>query len=249
MLRAGFLAIALSCVGSVTAQAETWWCAPSHAFFPSATTCPAPWHLVQPPLLAPFLGPPERQVFRLPDGSYGLATSSELESVEAEGRAMQAEQTKKAQAEQAAQQRANADAEKQRQVRIAGALKAEKDRGYRRITFEDFQLDGKALAASQDKISISGVYVKQGEMERVFPSAQSVFIAQSTYKFDVAIPVLTEDASRTIRKYFLDCRNGYPGSVQGCPIVALGRATICVVTNIVGSRNVPCLAVEDGWWQ
>ncbi len=134
------------------------------------------------------------------------------------------------------------------QQATAQHLKMEEERGYKRTTFDDFKLDGKQLAATQSKIAITGLYLKLGEAEYLFPSVLAVAGMRETLNADVGIGLLTDDAQRNTRKYFLDCQNNPAAAQIGCRINVLGHATMCSRTSLLlGTTELPCLAVEDGW--
>jgi len=142
---------------------------------------------------------------------------------------------------------ARAEAERKYQVAVSEQERIARERGYRPLTFEDFVLDGTELATSDAKVSIKGVYVKQGEIEMLFPSTLAVLMAQQTLKTDTGIGLLTGDAARSIRKHFLDCRNNFVAAGGGCQVTVLGHATMCERTMLLSSTSVPCLVVDDGW--
>jgi hypothetical protein len=115
---------------------------------------------------------------------------------------------------------------------------------YRTITFQDFKLDGKDLAAHHSKIRLQGFYKKFGNLDTLQPSALAVAAARE-YGSENGVPLLTDDATRTIRKVFLECGDN-PMRPLGCPVVLSGHADVCTVGNLLTSKSVPCLVVEDG---
>jgi hypothetical protein len=118
-------------------------------------------------------------------------------------------------------------------------------RGYRTISFQDFELDGKRMANDQQKILIHGFYTKMSELELLFPDQAARIMASINYSTDGTIGLLTEDASRNLRRYLLQCRNHQvPG--MSCSVTLLGRVSICTRSSLAGSVNRPCLIVEDG---
>lgn len=134
------------------------------------------------------------------------------------------------------------------QAEAAAKFSNAQQRGYQPITFDDFKLDGKELAANNTKLIMHGFYLKLGESEYLFPSILAVASIRETLNTDVGIGLLTDDAQRDIRKYFLDCQNNLVRAQIGCPINVLGHATMCTRTSLLsGSTDLPCLAVEDGW--
>jgi hypothetical protein len=128
----------------------------------------------------------------------------------------------------------------------AQQVRTAQERGYKRTTFDDFTLDGRELAANSAKVSIQGVYVKRGEVEMLFPSLLAIAMARETLRTDAGIGLLTSDATRSVRKFLLDCRNNPVGAQIGCSLTVLGRASMCTKTTLVGATDVPCLIVEDG---
>lgn len=143
--------------------------------------------------------------------------------------------------------RENADAASVQRRAVAQQFKTEQEKGYKRINFEDFKLDGKQLAAAEAKIAMTGFYLKVGESEYLFPSPLSIATMRETLNLDAGIGLLTDDAPRNIRKFFLDCQNNPAAAQLGCPLNILGHASICTRTNMFGSAELPCLIVDDGW--
>jgi hypothetical protein len=115
---------------------------------------------------------------------------------------------------------------------------------YRTITLQDFKLDGKDLATKHAKIRLQGFYKKFGNLDTLQPSAIAVAAARE-YGSENGVPLLTDDATRTIRKTFLECGDN-PMRPLGCPVTLSGHADMCTVGNLVASKTVPCLVVEDG---
>jgi hypothetical protein len=155
-----------------------------------------------------------------PDVTAGCDPTPRLKREEAERKA--------AATQQAEYQRSQAEEQRKYDRMLA-------DRGYKRITFEDFELDGRELAASQAKISIHGFYKKTGDIEMLLPSTGS----------DSWIGLMTEGANRNARKMFLTCRTANPWA--SCPFTILGHVSMCTRTTLVGSKEVPCLIVDDTW--
>jgi hypothetical protein len=109
------------------------------------------------------------------------------------------------------------------------AVKSElaKQQGYRPVSFEDFKLDGKTLAEANAKLILQGFYSKSGGVEVLQPTGLAVATAKR-YGNDSGIPVLSEDAARNVRKYFLECGNN-PLAQLGCPVTVSGHADLCTV--------------------
>jgi tetratricopeptide (TPR) repeat protein len=132
------------------------------------------------------------------------------------------------------------------QEAAAQQVATEEERGYKRIMFDDFMLDGKELATNSAKVSIQGIYIKQGDVETLFPSVLAIARARQMLRTDEGIGLLTSDAARSVRKFLLDCRNNPVGASVGCPLTVLGHVSTCTRMTLVGSTDVPCLIVEDG---
>ena len=138
-----------------------------------------------------------------------------------------------------------AEAKMKAQTVAAENLKSARERGYNPTSFDDFKLDGRDLATTQAKIMMQGVYKKLGEIETLQPSAMAVLAARSRGE-DNGIGLITEDASRNVRKYLLQCGDDMRAPL-GCQITVLAHVTMCTKTTLIGAKNLPCLAVEDGW--
>jgi hypothetical protein len=123
----------------------------------------------------------------------------------------------------------------------------DKSLGYTFLSSEDFLLDGKQLARTEGKLALQGYYVKMGAAERLFPSQMAAaFATQGATSVSLGVALLTDDAPRELRAYFLRC-GSLPGSSQlGCAVRVRGHATMCERTTLVGSEALPCLAVEGG---
>jgi hypothetical protein len=177
-------------------------------------------------------------IYQRSDGTFGTGTAAEIAEEKAQYERFN---LKREAAEATEQRRREAQEQTKRRAQITAQLETERKRGYERISFETFQLDGKSLAANETKISIQGYYQKIGQIETLSPS--NIAALNPTMRDELSIGLLTDDASRNIRKFFLDCRTT---TMLGCQIVIWGRATMCTVTTLVGSKNSPCLIVEDG---
>ncbi len=123
--------------------------------------------------------------------------------------------------------------------------------GYEPISFDDFELDGKKLAARGAKISIRGMYVMVGDVEYLTPSPLASLVIQNggggppNARAEESIGLLTDAAARATREIFLKCRSNTATAVYGCAVTVLGRVTMCKKTTLVGSSEAPCLLVED----
>jgi hypothetical protein len=160
--------------------------------------------------------------------------------------AMRAETEKRqliARQEAAAQQAVRDAAEKARHEKIAAAEADQAKRGYQAMSFEDFVLDGRKLAAKDAKVAVAGVYKKFGQMTALFPDTMTIL----QQRWDARLPIwITDDANRKVRQFLLtQCDNDPIG--RGCQITLQGRATICTVTNLSGTHEEACIKVEDGW--
>ncbi len=140
-----------------------------------------------------------------------------------------------------------AEEQKRYQEAVAAQIKEATDRGYKPIGFDDFHLDGKDLASNETKIAIQGLYLKIGNIEFLMPSMAAIALMQATGRTDQGIGLITDDATRDVRQFLLDCRNNLPAAQVGCQVTLLGHPSMCHRTTLVGEFDEPCLIVEDGW--
>jgi hypothetical protein len=119
---------------------------------------------------------------------------------------------------------------------------------YRSMGVKAFVVDGPELAAKRAKVSISGMYIRNGQVPTMYADTNSVIMAR--YHSDVgtqaSVPLMIDKASHDVRQRIFSCDEN-PGSGQvGCPLAIRGRATMCTLGNAFGaSQNVPCLEVAD----
>jgi hypothetical protein len=132
------------------------------------------------------------------------------------------------------------------QAATAAKLSNAQQQGYQPITFDDFKLDGKKLAASGAKVMMQGFYQKRGDIELLQPTGVAVAVARSRGDDGNGINLLTDDASRDVRKGLLRCGDPMIAPL-GCQMTIIGHASMCTMTTLVGSKDLPCVAVEDGW--
>jgi hypothetical protein len=115
------------------------------------------------------------------------------------------------------------------------------------ITVETFALDGRDLAAIERDVTLSGVYLREGNFDVLYATREAVMIAKQQMLHQPNVLLLTDDASRDFRRTLLRCQSNPVDARFGCPVAILGRATMCTLTNAFGaSRTEPCVAVEDG---
>lgn len=112
-------------------------------------------------------------------------------------------------------------------------------RGYKQISFTDFQLDAKKMKLGR-KLSITGFYKVTDEIETLAETSVAAMMPNTHRLF-----LLTEDAPRVTRKKLLEARNGICG-YYGCPLTVLGHVSKCEVTWF-GNRvkSTTCLSVDD----
>jgi hypothetical protein len=100
---------------------------------------------------------------------YAYLTVAECRAEQDRLRAEKAAQEQKAQQEAdqqaAAFEAQRAAAKKEYDDAVAKNIRWEKEHGYEPMSFEDFQLDGKDLAAKQATVAIEGQYIKDGNIE------------------------------------------------------------------------------------
>ena len=123
--------------------------------------------------------------------------------------------------------------------------------GYRPIALQNLILDHTELEENHAKLSIRGTYVPTEENDGfLFADARSAMIALSSPEMansQQKIAILSDDASRNLRQYILECRGNPISNYAGCSIVVLGYATTCQATNAFGvQRTLACFQAEDG---
>jgi hypothetical protein len=116
--------------------------------------------------------------------------------------------------------------------------------GYASISVDDFLLDAKDLATTGKKIAIEGYYRKFGNLEGLYASQGDAYMA-ATASQTRHVSILTDDAVRELRAYFLKCGPGV--DIQGCWTRVRGHASVCEITLFGQSAPKPCLIVESGW--
>jgi hypothetical protein len=156
----------------------------------------------------------------------------QLEELASEYRIRNANSAKEAAAKvEAAQQWSMANAQRQ------GIVQQATSHGYKLIpSVTDLVLDGKQLAAAHAKMQVTGVYKKVGDAEKLFES--SLDADQGT---DKSIPILTEDAQRSLREDLLSYR-----CTIGCQISVGGHMQLChyLAAQFTNYPPMPCLHVE-----
>ena len=165
--------------------------------------------------------------------------------LKAEFEQQQQELRRKAEEQSRIIQAQQAEAQRQYDLTVAEQRANDEKKGFKPITFDDFLLDGKALAARNTKLSISGFYVRLGEVEFLMPSMNAIAMSRNEITADRGIALLTEDAPRNVRQNFLNCRNNIVTAQIGCQMTVLGHATMCEKTTLLETSNAPCLIVDE----
>ena len=181
---------------------------------------------------------------------FVLLSPSECEAenarVKAEIEQQQQEEQRKAEEQRRIFEARQAEAQRQYELTLSEQRKKDEKKGFKSIAFDDFLLDGKELAMRNTKLSIQGFYVKLGAVEFLMSSIIAIEMTRNEITTDRGIALLTEDAPRNVRQYFLNCRNNVATSQIGCPITVLGHATMCEKTTLLGATTAPCLIVDNG---
>jgi hypothetical protein len=122
---------------------------------------------------------------------------------------------------------------------LAGEIRKEKERGYTPYKFEDYLLDKKDLAENKTKIAIHGFYKYVGRTNLLLRSASS-----DVDNYDEILILLTDNAERDTRKYFLTCRD----NAEICSVTVLGTVVKCALTDNYGANtDALCFAVDNSW--
>ena len=131
---------------------------------------------------------------------------------------------------------ARANAKLKYDEQLAAYVQKWKDKGYTPITFQDLVLDKKDLASRGTKIALHGFYKPIGKNEILFRS--------DNINDEERILLLTENAERDTRKFFLVCRE----NAASCPVTVLGTVVKCAATDKYGAKSAElCFAVDDSW--
>jgi flagellar biosynthesis GTPase FlhF len=118
--------------------------------------------------------------------------------------------------------------------------------GYQSISVESFVLDGRDLAARTAKLAITGVYIREGNLDVLYADMRALMMTRQGVN-QPNVSLLTDHTSREFREHLLKCQSDYASAQRGCAVTVLGRATTCTLTNAFGTaREEPCVAVEDG---
>lgn len=148
------------------------------------------------------------------------------------------EETSPSPQETARQQQVWAAQERAQAAWQAVIQKAE-SHGYRLITnFNDLVLDGKQLAGTNAKVMLTTFYRKVGEIEYIYPTQYDAYQGSNGF------PILTEDAQRPLREYFMSVECAQ--SPMGCRASVGGHVTTCQHLNPLFANYPPepCLNVE-----
>lgn len=232
----------------------------------SVLTCPIPWRKVL-RSQEPQKCMQQEEMSRTPPGTSSgpnywttecsewmmLRRAEDTAARRAQEQQREAERARQEKAEGARLQAQKAAEQKSNEYAAAEQVKEAKRRGYDPISFDGFELDGKDLASHSAKIAIRGMYVKAADIEYLTPSPIASLVIHNggggppNAGADQSIGLLTDNAPRNIREFFLNCRKNTGTSIYGCPITLLGHVAICTKTRLLHSTRVPCLVVEDGW--
>jgi hypothetical protein len=156
--------------------------------------------------------------------------------------------------EQSRQAIASAQRQAQEVAAAAAAQRAQearnqeldRKRGYERISVQTFALDGKDLAAKAAKVSLAGIYVREGNVDVLYSDSLALYQGRRSGN-SIEVTMLTDHAPREFRQRLLTCQSN-PGCPQmGCAVTISGQVTTWTLSNAFGAtRELPCVAVEDG---
>lgn len=257
-----FVGIVLACC-TLRAMAQTnqttvywYYCDSAHGYAPYVKSCPEPWRaVIATPNSAPRK-PPSRPAEPLvtcalgevPAAKIVTLTPSECQrqnaKLKADAQEREAQQRKIAEANAAAE-RQKADEERRRRIEaIAAQLESDRAQGYKVISFEDFELDGKEMADSQQMVIIQGAYIRVGQADWLMPRAVPLEAMAQLGLLDQRIGLLLEDAPREVRRLLLECRRSPAGMLMGCMVRIAGHVTMCGHYDSTDTSIIPCISVE-----
>ena len=149
--------------------------------------------------------------------------------------------------DQQARIQAQIQAQQAQNLTAANALAARKiamqkaiTHGYKLINdFSDILLDGKMLAAKNEKIQIVGFYKRIGDIEMLYGTPSDA--EENTDDF---IPVITDDAQRSLRQFLLETQNCKMPT--GCEVAVGGHMQMCHYLNstLASYPPMPCFHIE-----
>lgn len=122
------------------------------------------------------------------------------------------------------------------------------DASPRRISVQQFAIEGPKLASEGIKVLVSGSYIREGDAEFLYTNSTAIEMqmAPGSPMYEPHIPLLTNDASDQARTKFLSCSEDPAASQVGCSVTIEGTATNCEQTSAFGGkRSLPCIDVKD----
>ena len=129
----------------------------------------------------------------------------------------------------------------------ADQVEGDRTRGYQPTSIETFVLDGRNLASKGAKVSLNGVYMREGNLDILYADVRAAMLDTRQGLHQPSVALLTDDAPRDFRQHLLICQSNPMSAQMGCSITVLGRVTTCTLSNALGStRQEPCVDVEEG---
>jgi hypothetical protein len=252
------IALLLLLIASPALGAGNWYyCDPAQAYYPHVANCSSPWREVPsstdstPPEKTPPppIGGIVCQTDEGSDQKLEVLLPAQCDARIAKFRTEEAARTRKEEQEAAARDaaaRAQRDEEaRHREEAVIRQAQQDIAAGYRKITFDDFALDGKDFSSTEQKVIVSGLYIRMGQSDYLAQSILALGMAREYGKLDQVIGLLIDDSPREVRRAFLNCRNNMIAAQAGCTATSVGRVVSCMRTTLVGSSTLPCIAVDD----
>lgn len=117
------------------------------------------------------------------------------------------------------------------------------ENGYKRIAIADVLLDGKTLAADNQKVSLIGTYIHEVKTDWLFPGN----MWPSNRDESNGISLIKDSATREFRSLLLSAWNRADRERGLTGVVILGHVSMCERATLVGVEQMPCVIIEDGW--
>jgi hypothetical protein len=232
------LAVVLTLGMGGAANAGGWWCPTGAAWYPQVLTCPH-WIEATP---GSNLERAQRNIDEQAEQARQWERAKAAQEAE---RAEQAKRDAVILQQNAARQAA---IQKRYEAAVAAQERRDKENGYNSISFEDFAVDGKSLAREETRVSITGIYKKEGQMEKLYSSMIGMLTTQGN-PAGAGVDLMTENATRDTRKYLYNCQQSPVLNATGCQFTILGHATLCERTIFgVPTTVVPCIDVDYVWY-
>jgi hypothetical protein len=116
------------------------------------------------------------------------------------------------------------------------------DNGYKHITIADFLLDDKMMAGGNQKVSLTGTYVHEQKTDWLYPEN----VRPNNRDESNGVLLIKDNAAREFRLLLMNTWNRPNAEFGAKGFAVLGQVSMCDLTTLVGTEQLPCLIVDDG---